>query len=92
MWPHKTFPSLKGCFECTQWSTFKEAATFGDCLDQEEYIETVLGFISKCIDDVTIIKIVKLRPTDKSWLTSQVRLLRLTVALRCQIPGGPSDG
>lgn len=53
--------------------------------------ETVLGFIIKCIDDVTVIKTVKLHPTDKSWLTSQVRLLRLTAALRCQVPGDPSD-
>ena len=78
VWPQEAFPSLQGCFECTQWSIFKEAATSGDCIDLEEYTETVLAFINKCIDDVTVMKTVKLRPTDKSWLTGEVRsLLRL---------------
>lgn len=78
VWPQEAFSSLQGCFECTQWNIFKEAATSEDCINLEEYTETVLGFISKCIDDVTIIKTVKLRSTDKSWLTSKVRsLLRL---------------
>jgi len=46
--------------------------------DLEECTEILLGFISKCIDDVIVTKTVKLRLTDKSWLTSKVRfLLRL---------------
>lgn len=75
VWPQEAIPSLQGCFECTQWSIFKEAATSGDCVNLEEYTETVLGFISKCIDDVTVTKTVKLRSTDKPWFTSKFRSL-----------------
>lgn len=38
----------------------------------------MLGFINKCIDNVTVIKSVKLRPTNKPWLKREVlSLLRL---------------
>lgn len=72
--PQKAIPSLQGCFECTQWSIFKEAATSGDCIHLEEYTETV-RFIRKCIDDVTLTETVKLHSTDKTWHTSKGCLL-----------------
>ncbi len=75
MWPKKAFTSLYDCFKCTQWSIFHDAATSGDCIDQEEYTEAVLGYISKCLDDVTVKTTVKLHPTNKPWLTGEIQSL-----------------
>ncbi len=78
VWPQEAISSLQGCFECTQWSIFRDAATSGDCINLEEYTEAVLGFINKCTDDVTVKKSIKVYSTNKPWLTGEVcSLLRL---------------
>ncbi len=42
------------------------------CINLDEYTKTVLGFISKCIDEMTVTKTVKLHSTDTPWFTSKV--------------------
>lgn len=37
-----------------------------------------MGFISKCVGDVTVVKTVKTRATNKPWLTGEVRSLLKT--------------
>ena len=37
-----------------------------------------MGFISKCVDDVNVVKTVKTRSTNKPWLTGEVRSLLKT--------------
>ncbi|KAI4885931.1 hypothetical protein NFI96_031190 [Prochilodus magdalenae] len=44
---------------------FKEAATSGDSINLEEYTESVTGCISKCIDDVTVSKVITTHPNQK---------------------------
>ena len=75
MWPQNALPALQDCFECTQWSIFREAATSEDLIDLQEYTEAVMGFISKCVDDVTEVKTVRTRATNKPWLTGEVHYI-----------------
>ena len=78
MWPQDALPALQDCFECTQWSIFTEAASSGYSIDLQEYAEVVIGFISKGVDDVTVVKTVKTRVTKEPWLTDEVRSLLKT--------------
>lgn len=66
VWPQDALPALHDCFECTQWSIFREAASSGDFIGLQEYTEAVMGFISKCVDDVAVLKTCA---TNKPWLT-----------------------
>ncbi|KAG5282896.1 hypothetical protein AALO_G00035910 [Alosa alosa] len=56
---------------------FKQAATYNNRTDIEEYTDTVTSYITKCIDDVTHTKDIITRANWKPWLTGDVlRLLR----------------
>ncbi|KAI4885077.1 hypothetical protein NFI96_008454 [Prochilodus magdalenae] len=57
---------------------FREAATSGDSINLEEYTESVTGYISKCIDDVTVSKVITTHPNQKPWMTAEVRVLQRT--------------
>ncbi|KAI4896149.1 hypothetical protein NFI96_004230 [Prochilodus magdalenae] len=61
-WPPGAVSALQDCFEHTDWKIFKEAATSGDSINLEEYTESVTGYISKCIDDVTVSKVHHIPP------------------------------
>ncbi len=52
---------------------FKEAATYNNHTDLQEYTETVTAYIKKCIDDVTVTKAITTRANQKSWMTAKVR-------------------
>ena len=41
----------------------------------EEYTSAVLGYISKCVDDVTVTKVITIHPNQKPWLNAEVRSL-----------------
>ncbi|KAI4895039.1 hypothetical protein NFI96_009750, partial [Prochilodus magdalenae] len=53
----------------------REAAKYGDSIHLKEYTESVTGYISKCIDDVTISKVIATHPNQKPWMTTEVRVL-----------------
>ena len=72
MWPQEATPALQDCFETTQWGIFREAATHGNVTDLQEYTESVIGYINKCTDDVTVAKTIKTRANRKPWLTGEV--------------------
>ncbi len=56
---------------------FKQAATYNNTTDLQEYSETVTAYITKCIDDVTVTKTITVRANQKPWLTGEVyRLLK----------------
>ncbi|KAK1787328.1 hypothetical protein P4O66_002830 [Electrophorus voltai] len=57
---------------------FKEAATDGGTVNLEEYTASVTGYISKCIDDVTVSKTITTHPNQKPWMTAEVRMLLRT--------------
>lgn len=70
--------ALQDCFECTDWDMFREAATNGDFINLEEYTSTVISYIGKCTDEVTISKIITTRSNQKPWMTAKVRALLKT--------------
>ncbi|KAI4903353.1 hypothetical protein NFI96_000123 [Prochilodus magdalenae] len=60
------------CMVCTFiW----EAAESEGELDLEDYTSAVLGYISKCVEDVTTTKTVTCYPNQKPWLNGEVRSL-----------------
>ncbi|KAI4889636.1 hypothetical protein NFI96_003622 [Prochilodus magdalenae] len=54
---------------------FREAATYSTTTDLEEYTSSVISYIGKCIDDVTVSKTITTRPNQKPWMTAEMRAL-----------------
>ncbi|KAK1803223.1 hypothetical protein P4O66_021227 [Electrophorus voltai] len=77
--PAGAISALQDCFEQMTWITFKEAATDSDTVNLEEYTASVIGYISKCIDDVTISNTIITCPNQKPWMTAEVRMLLRTL-------------
>ena len=75
VWPRDAASVLQDCFQRTDWQVFREAATCEGEVDLEEYTSSVLGFISKCADDVTTTRTVTCYPNQKPWLNAEVRAL-----------------
>lgn len=75
VWPQAAISVLQDCFEDTQWDIFREAATREGNIDLHEYTESVSGYITKCIDDVTAVKVIRKRANQKPWLTGEVHSL-----------------
>ncbi|KAK1804795.1 hypothetical protein P4O66_003640 [Electrophorus voltai] len=73
-WPAGAISALQDCFEQKTWIAFKEAATDGGTVNLEEYSASVTGYISKCIDDVTVSKTITTRPNQKPGMTAEVRM------------------
>ncbi len=73
VWPDNATSALQDCFQDTDWNMFKEAATYNNHTDLQEYIETVTAYIKKCIDDVTVTKTITTRANQKPWMTAEVR-------------------
>ena len=77
VWPEGASDALQDCFDTTDWEMFKQASTYNNQTDIEEYTDTVTSYITKCIDDVTHTKDIITRANWKPWLTGDVlRLLR----------------
>ncbi len=77
VWPEGSSEALQDCFDTTDWDMFKQAATYNNTTDLQEYTETVTAYITKCIDDVTVTKTITVRTNQKPWLTGEVyRLLK----------------
>ncbi len=57
---------------------FKEAATYNNHTDLQEYTETVTADIRKCMDDVTVTNTITTRANQKPWMTAEVRGLLKT--------------
>ncbi|KAI4903393.1 hypothetical protein NFI96_004729 [Prochilodus magdalenae] len=75
VWPSDADAVLQDCFGCTDWHVFREAAESEGELDLEDYTSAVLGYISKCVEDVTTTKTVTCYPNQKPWLNGEVRSL-----------------
>ncbi|KAI4893078.1 hypothetical protein NFI96_011541 [Prochilodus magdalenae] len=75
VWPGDADAVLQDCFGCTDWHVFREAAESEGELDLEDYTSAVLGYISKCVEDVTTTKTVTCYPNQKPWLNGEVRSL-----------------
>lgn len=65
---------LQDCFERTTWQVSREAATGEGGVDLEEYVSSVCGYISKCIDDVTTTRKITIRPRNRGmWSLLKAR-------------------
>ncbi len=73
IWPENATSTLQDCFQCTDWNMFKEAATYNNHTDLQEYTETVTANIKKCMDDVTVTKTITTRANQNPWMTAEVR-------------------
>ncbi len=78
VWPDNATSALQDCFQDTDWNMFKEAATYNNHTDLQEYTETVTAYIKNCIDDVTVTKTITTRANRKPWMTAEVRGLLKT--------------
>ena len=66
---------LQDGFGTTDWRMFKEAATEGHAVNLEEYTESVLAYIAKCVQEVTTTKTITMSPKQKPWLNAEVHHL-----------------
>ncbi|KAK1891469.1 50S ribosomal protein L1, partial [Dissostichus eleginoides] len=57
------------CFEHTQWEVFEH-------IDLATYTESVLAYIKFCIENVTVVKRIRVFPNQKPWMTGRVHMLR----------------
>ena len=65
-----------GSFRITP-ACFRQAATYSNTTDLQEYTGTVTSYMRKCMDDVTVTRTISIRANQKPWLTGEVhRLLR----------------
>ncbi len=90
VWPEGSSEALQDCFETTDWNMFKQAATYNNTTDLQEYTETVTAYITKCIDDVTVTKTITVRANQKPWLTGEV--YRLLNARNAAFRAGDEEG
>ncbi|KAK0137698.1 repressor of the inhibitor of the protein kinase [Merluccius polli] len=72
-WPDGAISALQDCFDTTDWDMFKQANTTINTIDLEGYTSGVTGYISKCIDDVTTMKTITIRPNQRPWMNAEVR-------------------
>ena len=56
---------LQDCFGSTDWNIFQDSSN-----GIEEYMNSVSGFINKCIDDVTPTVTLRIYPNQKPQATS----------------------
>ncbi|TKS65680.1 hypothetical protein D9C73_028375 [Collichthys lucidus] len=75
VWPSDAALTLQDCFQRTDWQIFSEAAALEGQVDLEEYTSAVLGYISKCAEDVTTTRTITVYPNQKPWLNAEVRSL-----------------
>uniref|UniRef100_A0A3B3H7K8 Reverse transcriptase domain-containing protein n=1 Tax=Oryzias latipes TaxID=8090 RepID=A0A3B3H7K8_ORYLA len=75
VWPSEAASALQDCFQHTDWQIFREAASHEGEVDLEDYASGVLGYISKCTEDVTSTRTVTDYPNQKPWLNTEVRAL-----------------
>jgi len=65
VWPRDAACALQDCFQSTDWQVVREVAPYEGEMDLEEYISSVLCFISKCADDVSTTRTVTRYPNQK---------------------------
>ena len=67
-WSVNAMETLRGCFECTDWGVFKEAAA-----DIDEYTETVSDYITFCEGLCIPTKTITIYPNDKPWFNTSIK-------------------
>jgi hypothetical protein len=68
VWSAEALDTLRGCFECTDWSVFEEVC---DSLDSKT--DTITDYISFCVDTCIPCKTITLYPNNKPWITKEMK-------------------
>lgn len=68
-WSNEVSETLKGCFECTDWSELCHS----DNID--ENVDVISSYINFCIQNVVPTKSVKVYPNNKPWVTKELKSL-----------------
>ncbi len=89
VWPEGSSEALQYCFNTTDSNMFKQAATYNNTTDLQEYSEIVTVYITKCIDDVTVTKTITVH-NQKPWLTGEV--YKLLKARNTAFRAGDEEG
>uniref|UniRef100_A0A1A8TY32 Endonuclease/exonuclease/phosphatase domain-containing protein n=1 Tax=Nothobranchius furzeri TaxID=105023 RepID=A0A1A8TY32_NOTFU len=66
VWTEEACETLRGCFECTDWSVFTEGC---DCDDVDDIADKVTCYVNFCTDLVLPCKQVKVFANNKPWVT-----------------------
>ena len=75
-WPEGAESALQDWFMHTYWEVFMTAASQGDQIEIEGYAKLVTSYITKCTEDVTVIKTFTALGNCKPWMTIEVVLLQ----------------
>ena len=67
-WSDDADATLQDCFATTDWNIFRDSSN-----GIEEYTTSVIGFISKCIDDVVPTVTVCTYLNQKPWIAGNIR-------------------
>ena len=67
--------NMASCFEQTVWGIFREAAAYSGSANMEEYTASLISYISKWTDDVTVSKTITKHTNQKPWMTAEVHML-----------------
>lgn len=67
--------ALQDYFEQTQCGIFKRAATYNNITYLEEYTDTAVSYVRKCMNNVTIVITIKQHANHMQWLTRNMRSL-----------------
>ena len=67
-WSLNAVESLRGCFECTDWGVFKEAAA-----DIHEYTESVSDYITFCEGLCIPTKTINIYHNNKPWFKTDIK-------------------
>lgn len=73
VWPRGAMSALKDCFEHTEWSTFREAATDSQHSNVGEYAASVSGYIQWCMEEVIVTKTIITWANQKPWMNKEVQ-------------------
>ncbi|KAK0142184.1 RNA polymerase I-specific transcription initiation factor RRN3 [Merluccius polli] len=68
MWSEDSISSLQACFECTEWDCFRDST---DNIDK--LVDTVLSYITFCVDSVIPTRNSVHFPNNKPWVTKELK-------------------
>ncbi|KAI3352672.1 hypothetical protein L3Q82_020132 [Scortum barcoo] len=71
-------------------SCHQQGATCNNITGLQEYTDVVTAYITKCTDDVTVLKTITVRANQKPWLTEEVH--RLLKGLNAAFIAGDEEG
>lgn len=67
-WSDEAVQELQASLECTDWDVFMDANP-----ELNEFTETVSCYINFCVESIIPIKVVKVYPNNKPWITKRVK-------------------